>query len=91
MCVCVCARAHTHMVRAGAIGAGLPAGSGFSTLEQVTTLFSVKGAVLAGWTHYIAFDLFVGRHIVADSIEHGMMCTVHSAFSCVVCLYILKS
>lgn len=56
---------------AGAVSKGLPAGSGFSTLAEVALLFSDASAVLAGWTHYIAFDLFVGRHIVADSIAHG--------------------
>eukprot|EP01044_Picomonas_judraskeda_P036912 COSAG03_NODE_16518_length_399_cov_1.036667_1_plen_105_part_10 len=33
----------------------LPAGSGFGTLQGVVTLFTDRGAVMAGWTHYIAF------------------------------------
>jgi hypothetical protein len=33
---------------------------GFDTLENVTKLFSDPEAVLAGWIHYLAFDLFVG-------------------------------
>jgi hypothetical protein len=33
---------------------------GFDTLENVTKLFSHPEAVLAGWIHYLAFDLFVG-------------------------------
>ena len=26
---------------------------------------------LAGWTHFLAFDLFVGRWIWEDALEHG--------------------
>ncbi len=33
---------------------------GFDTLENVTRLFAKPEAVLAGWIHYLAFDLFVG-------------------------------
>jgi hypothetical protein len=33
---------------------------GFDTLENVTKLFSKPEAVLAGWVHYLAVDLFVG-------------------------------
>jgi len=32
----------------------------FSTLEGVMQLFTTKEGVLAGWIHYLAFDLFVG-------------------------------
>jgi hypothetical protein len=35
-------------------------GGGFNSLEQVTQLFSARESVLAGWVHYLAFDLFVG-------------------------------
>lgn len=34
---------------------------GFSSLADVTALFTVPGMVLAGWVHYLAFDLWVGR------------------------------
>lgn len=33
---------------------------GFGSLEQVATLFSNDWVLLAGWVHYLAFDLFVG-------------------------------
>ena len=33
---------------------------GFDTLENVTRLFAKPEAVLAGWIHYLAFDLFIG-------------------------------
>ena len=33
---------------------------GFDTLANVMRLFTVPELVLAGWIHYLAFDLFVG-------------------------------
>jgi hypothetical protein len=35
----------------------------FSSLEGVKILFTSDIAVLAGWIHYLAFDLLVGRYI----------------------------
>jgi hypothetical protein len=37
-----------------------PSGAGFRTLAQVQLLFSSPQALLAGWVHYLAFDLFTG-------------------------------
>ena len=48
----------------------MPAGGGFGTLASVKTLFGVDGLLLAGWIHYLAFDLFVGGWIVRDSQDH---------------------
>jgi len=45
----------------------LPAGAGIDSLEAVVALFSDRNAVFAGWTHYIAFDLFVSSWIVRDA------------------------
>ena len=36
---------------------------GFSSLAQVEELFGVRELLLAGWLHYLAFDLFVGGWI----------------------------
>jgi hypothetical protein len=36
-------------------------------LQQVAALFSVPAALLAGWIHYLAFDLFIGSWEVRDS------------------------
>ena len=47
-----------------------PAEGGFGTLEEVKALFSVDTLLLAGWIHYLAFDLFVGAWILRDSQEH---------------------
>jgi hypothetical protein len=45
---------------------------GFDSLENVMKLFTDKWAVLAGWIHYLAFDLFVGSWEVKDSQERGV-------------------
>jgi len=39
-------------------------GMDFSTLESVMNLFTMEIAVLAGWLHYLAFDLLVGMWIL---------------------------
>ncbi|WP_235298233.1 ABA4-like family protein [Portibacter marinus] len=39
-------------------------GLDFSTLESVMELFTKENAVLAGWVHYLAFDLLVGMWIL---------------------------
>lgn len=38
-------------------------GGGFGSLAAVATLFSSQPVLLAGWVHYLAFDLFVGAWI----------------------------
>ena len=38
-------------------------GGGFDSLANVMTLFSNPEAMLAGWVHYLAFDLFIGAWI----------------------------
>jgi hypothetical protein len=45
---------------------------GFSTLEGVATLFSNPWALLAGWIHYLAFDLLIGTWEVRDAREQGL-------------------
>jgi ABA4-like protein len=42
---------------------------GFSTLPAVAALFSNPWLLLAGWIHYLAFDLFVGSWEVRDARE----------------------
>lgn len=49
-----------------------PEGGGFGTLAQVGTLFSVPRVLLAGWVHYLAFDLLVGSWEVRDARERGI-------------------
>lgn len=45
---------------------------GFSTLAAVSQLFESRWLLLAGWVHYLAFDLFVGNWIVQDARERGV-------------------
>lgn len=45
---------------------------GFGSLPEVMLLFSQKGAVMAGWLHYLAFDLFVGAWEVRTARSAGI-------------------
>ncbi len=40
---------------------------GFGSLSEVAILFSNRDALLAGWIHYLAFDLFIGSWEVRDA------------------------
>jgi hypothetical protein len=44
----------------------------FSTLDGVAALFSDPWVLLAGWLHYLAFDLLVGRWEVRDAADRGI-------------------
>jgi hypothetical protein len=39
-------------------------GGGFGSLQQVRILFSNDNLLLAGWVHYLAFDLLIGFTII---------------------------
>lgn len=45
---------------------------GFSSLAGVASLFQNPMALLAGWIHYLAFDLFVGAWEVRDARRRGI-------------------
>ncbi len=45
---------------------------GFGSLAGVMKLFTNEWAVLAGWIHYLAFDLFVGSWEVKDAQAKGI-------------------
>ena len=45
---------------------------GFGSLADVATLFQKRELLLAGWIHYLCFDLFVGAWEVRDSQQHGI-------------------
>jgi hypothetical protein len=47
-------------------------GGGFGSLAQVSQLFQNPYALLAGWVHYLAFDLFIGSWEVRDSQRLGI-------------------
>lgn len=44
---------------------------GFGSLSEVSVLFSSKGPLLAGWIHFLAFDLLVGRWQVDRVLAAG--------------------
>jgi hypothetical protein len=44
----------------------------FNTLSGVASLFSNRWLLLAGWIHYLAFDLFIGSWEVRDSQDNGI-------------------
>jgi hypothetical protein len=45
---------------------------GFDTLANVMKLFSRPEVVLAGWIHYLAFDLFVGAWETRTARREGI-------------------
>jgi hypothetical protein len=42
---------------------------GFSSLQGVKSLFQSDWLLLAGWVHYLAFDLFVGAWIARTTVQ----------------------
>ena len=42
---------------------------GFGSLAEVGTLFQKQELLLAGWIHYLAFDLFIGAWEVRDAMR----------------------
>ena len=51
---------------AGAAGQG-----SFTSIEGIRALFMSDGGIVIGWTHYLAFDLFVGQWIAKDADHKG--------------------
>ncbi len=47
-------------------------GGGFGSLAQVAMLFQSPAVLLAGWVHYLAFDLFVGGWEARDALRLGI-------------------
>jgi hypothetical protein len=45
---------------------------GFGSLADVATLFQKRELLLAGWIHYLCFDLFIGAWEVRDSQANGI-------------------
>ena len=44
----------------------------FTTLAGVSALFGNQWVLLAGWVHYLAFDLLIGTWEVRDARERGV-------------------
>ena len=49
--------------------------SAFGSLPGVMRLFDSEWIALAGWVHYLCFDLFVGRWIMNDAPDAGYWLT----------------
>jgi hypothetical protein len=61
------------IVYVGLIAATLPwDDGGFSSLAGVKALFENPWALLAGWAHYLAFDLFIGGWETRDAQQRGI-------------------
>lgn len=45
---------------------------GFGSLSEVQQLFQNPAMLLAGWIHYLAFDLFIGSWEVRDAQRLGL-------------------
>jgi hypothetical protein len=49
-----------------------PDGMSFSSLYGVMVGFSAPHVVIAGWIHYLIFDLFVGAWETRDAVRRGV-------------------
>ena len=47
-------------------------GTDFTTIAGVRSIFASDAGVTIGWTHYLAFDLFVGLWITRDADAKGI-------------------
>ena len=57
----------------GLVVTALPGASGgFSSLSGVAALFSSPWLLLAGWLHYLAFDLFIGAWMCRRLTAEGL-------------------
>ena len=43
----------------------------FLSIEGIRGLFATDGGIVIGWTHYLAFDLFIGQWIAKDADHKG--------------------
>lgn len=55
----------------GAAGASGGAGSFTYDIPGIRALFASDAGIVIGWTHYLAFDLFVGLWIARDADNKG--------------------
>nr|WP_298789749.1 ABA4-like family protein [uncultured Allomuricauda sp.] len=48
------------------------AGLDFGSLSSVMALFTLENAVMAGWVHYLAFDLLLGMWMLNENQKLGI-------------------
>lgn len=58
-----------YLLQIGAFGS---TEGGFGSLAEIRTLFADDRALLAGWVHYLAFDMVVGTLIARDGLARGV-------------------
>ena len=68
----------------GRDGAGF---SAFNSLDGIKGLFQNDAVLLAGWIHYLAFDLFIGSWEVRDA--HRLAIPHWAVVPCLVCTLML--
>ena len=74
----ILAVAYVLLIRAGFQEAR---GGGYGSIEEIRALFASDSALVAGWFHYLAFDLFIGGWIVREGLDHKL-----SPFLLLLCL-----
>jgi len=62
------------------LAAGASGGGNFTSIAGIRGLFMSDGGVVTGWTHYLAFDLFVGLWIAKDADHKGFSRLVQLPF-----------
>ena len=65
------------LVHGLATGSGLDFAGDFMSLDGVAALLGSRAALLAGWVHYLAFDLWVGSWEAEDAprgrVPHSLL------------------
>ena len=61
--------AYVLLIWAGMRGAE---GGGYGSIAEIRALFADDSALVAGWFHYLAFDLFVGCWIAREGAASGI-------------------
>lgn len=65
----ILAVAYVLLIRAGFREAQ---GGGYGSIEEIRALFASDSALVAGWFHYLAFDLFIGGWIVREGLKRRL-------------------
>ena len=67
------------LIDPGAVAAASGQGD-FQSIAGIRGLFASDGGIVIGWTHYLAFDLFVGLWIAKDADNKGFSRLVQIPF-----------
>ncbi len=67
----VLAAGYAALLIAGALFGEASPDAGFDSLPAVMAIFDSEWSTLAGWCHYVVFDLFAARWMMNDAPEAG--------------------